>query len=91
MVLVCAGKTVFHPVGEEFPVGISPAVYALLHIAHYKALVAAGIAFRKERQEVVPLHIGSILKLVQQEIGVADSQFFIDERSVAVRYNLLQQ
>ena len=40
-----SGEGLLHPFGKQPPVGIAPAVDALLHVAHYQRTVAARLAF----------------------------------------------
>ena len=67
---------------QQAPVAPSPAVNALLDIAHHQGVVAGGHAVLQQRAEVVPLDIGRILEFVQEEVVEAHAQFLIDERSV---------
>ena len=68
--------------GEQVPVGIPEAVDALLHITHDKAPLAPGLALPKQREEIVPLYVGCILELVQQEVFIPDTELLIHERGV---------
>ena len=76
-------KVLAHFVRQKGPVGIAPAVDALLNITHDKVLVVIGIALLEKRPEVLPLYIGSILELVNKEILVAHTHLLVHEGSVA--------
>ena len=67
---------------KKIPVRAAPPVDALLHITYYKVASSLGVAFQKERQEVVVLHTRGVLKLVQEEMIEPHAGLFIYERSV---------
>ena len=86
-----SGEGLLHAFGKQPPVGVAPAVDALLHVAHYQRTVACSFAFPEQRQEILPLHVGCILELVQQEVFVAHAQFFVHEGGVAAGYDAGEQ
>ena len=67
---------------HEVPVRASPAVDALLDISYQEILEALGVAVGNQGLEVLPLHAGGILELVQEEMLEAYAQFLVDERGV---------
>ena len=75
-------KAILHILGKQLPVRATPAVDTLLHISHDEAFLPTGFTFLKQGEEVVPLDPGRVLKLIQQEIVVEDTEFLVDERGV---------
>ena len=84
------GEIFVHLVVQQGPVGIAPAVDALLHVAHYQVLVVVSVALLEQRAEVLPLNVGSVLELVYQEVLVAHSHLFVHEGRVAAGYDILE-
>ena len=48
-------------------------------------------SFGQQEAEVVPLHTAGVLKLVYHDVANAAAQFFIDERTVSLGHQAVQQ
>ena len=80
-----------HLATQQFPVGIAPAVDALLDVAHDQVAARSGLAFLQQRQEILPLDAGRVLELVEQEMLVAHAQLLIDERGAGAADDVAQE
>ena len=70
---------------EQAPVARTPAVYALLHIAHDEVLgVHMAHALLQQYLEVLPLHGGGVLELVYHHVLQLRAYLLKDKRRVAV-------
>ena len=85
-----AGEILLDLARKQGPVGIAPAVDALLHVSHDEVVVGVGIALVQQGTEIVPLYVGSVLELVQQEILVAHAHLFVNEGGVAAGDDVLE-
>jgi len=77
-------KSLFGPAGEDTPVTPAPTVDGLLHISHEHHGRGFGLCrgVAQQRQEILPLHGGSVLELVYHEVRVVSARFLEDERRV---------
>ena len=76
---------------EDFPVSASPAVDALLDVAHNQAAFLLRQTLLQEQVEVFPLHARSILKLVNHHRIDGGTNFFVDKRSIALSNQAVEQ
>ena len=76
---------------EDFPVSASPAVDALLDVAHNQAAFLLRQTLLQEQVEVFPLHARSILKLVNHHRIDGGADFLVDKRSVAFPNQAVKQ
>ena len=76
---------------QQPPVGASPAVDALLDVAHYQAGTAGVHTVAEQGFEVVPLHPGGVLELVQQVVVQAGAHALVYKRCVAAVDDVRQE
>ena len=76
---------------EQSPIGVSPAVNALFHVAHNKVEVPVRQAFGQQRAKILPLHRRCVLKLIDHIIVDARARFFVHERRLAVGDDFIEQ
>jgi len=69
---------------QNFPVAASPAVDALLDVAHDEAAFLLCQAFLQQQMEVLPLHARGILKLVNHYRIDGGTDFLVDKRGVSL-------
>ena len=80
-----------HIFGHQLPVRAPPAVDALFDIPDKEILKALRVTVGDQGLKVVPLHSGSVLELVQEEMLEAYPEFLVDERSVGPVDDVLEQ
>ncbi len=78
-----AAEIVFYTALKQFPVGISPAVNALFHVANNQVVVTTIHAIFEQRLEIFPLHRRGVLKFVEHEMFQENAHFFVDKWRVA--------
>ena len=76
-VLIC-----FIKVFEYLPVAAPETIDGLLHVADEQALAARGHAFEQEFPEILPLHEGGVLELVNHNMVETASGAFEHERRI---------
>ena len=86
-----SGEGTQHLASKQLPVGIAPAVDALLDITHDEVAARLRLALLQQGQEIVPLDVGRVLEFVQQEMLVAHAQLLIHEGGVGAADDLAQQ
>ena len=75
---------------QKVPVTATPTINALFDITYHKGIVSGIYAAVEQRTEVFPLHVGSVLELIQKEIVKADAQFLIYERRRRAVYDVAE-
>ena len=76
-VLICFIKSF-----EYLPIASPETIDGLLHVANEQALAARGHAFEQEFPEILPLHGGGVLELVDHNMVETASGAFEHERRV---------
>ena len=81
----------FQTAAQEAPVSPAPAIDALFDIAHNQGIMPVGLAVQQQGPDVFPLDIGRVLKLVQEEVLVADPHLLINKRGIRPVDNLMKE
>ena len=76
---------------QKVPVTAAPAVDALLDVAHDEVAALLRFTLPQQREEILPLDVGRVLELVQQEMLVAHAQLLVHEGRVGAADDLAQQ
>ena len=90
------GPRVFEPRGDltaqNPPVSAPPAVDRLLDVAHQQHRFVLGLRDRvfEQRDEIAPLTLRSVLKLVDHETGERIADLLVDKRRVVVSHQLAE-
>ena len=76
---------------QRRPVAATPAVDALLHVAHKHATVALSDVFDKKVAEVGPLQRGGVLELIDHDVAKLHTGPFEDKRGFSARHHLVEE
>ena len=73
-----------HHAAQQLGVGIAETVDGLLDVADNKVVGVLGECVGHQRPQVMPLHVGGILELVDEQVGELHAEAFVDEWHLGV-------
>ena len=76
---------------QQIPIGTTPAIDTLFHVADNQVPVVLAHAILQQRFEILPLQPRRILKFVQHEMMQISAGFFVHKRRVAALRDLVQK
>ncbi len=80
-----------HTAPQQFRVGITEPVDALLLVADNQVVMPAAEAFKHERLQVLPLHLRRVLELVNKVMLYGGAHPLIDKRGLILAYDAAQK
>ncbi|OPZ10676.1 MAG: hypothetical protein BWZ06_01856 [Bacteroidetes bacterium ADurb.BinA261] len=76
---------------KQSPIAISESINTLLHVAYDEIEMIGSKTFTDKRQKIVPLQRGSILKLINHKMKQTRTGFFVNERGIVFRNQMIEQ
>ena len=73
-----------HHAAQQLGVGIAETVDGLLDVADDKVVGVLGKCVGHQRPQVMPLHVGGVLELVDEQVGELHAEAFVDEWHLGV-------